>query len=658
MSTSTQQSPVVLPQAPYRGIEAFRYIDYPIFFARENETKLLLRFITIYRALLLYGDSGAGKSSLINAGLIRAAINDGFAPERLRVQPRNGEEIIVERISTAAEGGAPFLDSIFADPQNDEARVILSAKDFLQKLNVFKKQEDIALPGTIPLLIFDQFEEFITLFEEAPRDEAKKEARISQEAILESLIHLICDQSFAVKVLLVFREDYLAKFSRLFARCPGLQHQSIRLTSLNAEALHDIIRGPFDPQKLAQKLKGDFGDQAEAEALALVQVFKEGGNEISEKLAAELIEAIKRFSGNVTINLSEVQIACQSLWSKKESVAIFQENGVGALLEEYLANALSQLEEDLRDPAMALLSQMVIPPTTRNVISQFTLLEQVRDEENFEESLLDRALNALITDTRIVRLERRDNTPFYELISEFLVPWIVRQKVVHEERVRQQKLQEERRQREDTERQKRKKTTAFRIAYLSIISALIMGLLVWYMYSINTRLKRALAEKDIAEDEVRLRTERVLQTDMVQEARQRAEQATQEANQAKGEAEQAKQEAVDARKEADQAIQQMNNLSRDRDFWRDRAHTLENALSVNTRTSGQSPISVTQWLDYVRWIKTSLNALEGAKLNVDGIYDNSTREAVKKFQRKNHLLDDGIVGATTMAKINELLVNR
>ena len=49
---------------------------------------------------MLYGDSGSGKSSLINAGLIPEAIRLGFSPERLRLQPRSSEELVVARIAT------------------------------------------------------------------------------------------------------------------------------------------------------------------------------------------------------------------------------------------------------------------------------------------------------------------------------------------------------------------------------------------------------------------------------------------------------------------------------------------------------------------------------------------------------------------------------
>ena len=96
-----------LPSAPYRGIEPFRYVDHPIFFEREAETIDLLRHIIAYKGVLLYGVSGAGKSSLINAGLIPESNRYGFAPDRIRLQRRLKAEIIVERISLGDNGEAP-----------------------------------------------------------------------------------------------------------------------------------------------------------------------------------------------------------------------------------------------------------------------------------------------------------------------------------------------------------------------------------------------------------------------------------------------------------------------------------------------------------------------------------------------------------------------
>jgi hypothetical protein len=70
---------VAVPTVPYRGIQPFRYFDHAIFLAREDEIEELVDLVAIYRGVLLYGASGDGKSSLINAGLLPGARRPGSA---------------------------------------------------------------------------------------------------------------------------------------------------------------------------------------------------------------------------------------------------------------------------------------------------------------------------------------------------------------------------------------------------------------------------------------------------------------------------------------------------------------------------------------------------------------------------------------------------
>jgi hypothetical protein len=181
-----------LPSAPYRGIEPFRFIDQPIFSARTGEVRKLVRLITIYRGIFFYGESGAGKSSLINAGLIPALRDEGFAPERVRVQPFAGQELVVERIALTEEGAPPFLPSRFAAPLGNCAlgptRIVLSIEEFARR---FEEQQptgesDIAeSPSAAPVFIFDQFEELVTLFEEAVESRDKfNQAHMIQSRIV------------------------------------------------------------------------------------------------------------------------------------------------------------------------------------------------------------------------------------------------------------------------------------------------------------------------------------------------------------------------------------------------------------------------------------------------------------------------------------------
>ncbi len=502
-----------IPKSPFRGIESFRYIDHPIFFAREEETENLLRQVTIYRGVLLYGESGVGKSSLINAGFLPMVIGKNFAPHRLRVHPERGKEINVERISTRDDGKPPYLPSIFSS-EDESPRAVFSIEEFKQKLAPFRLNEledRIALklqspsdpltkyildqlsdetrqlisshdpkgalseslrrnlardirrilldeklynrkrfahvtlsagvrsllknntnviyfnqriieeayprvaPPTdkYPLLIFDQFEEFVTLFEVAPQRGELREALESQAALLEMLVELLKDETLAVKLLFSFREDYLAKLTKLFKRCPELTDQYLRLTPVQVRKLPEIINGPF------KAFADHFNPPFPAE------------------LTSDLEKAIAERSETGMVNLTEVQIACRRLWQSTDPLSLFRQRGFQGLLEDYLSDALNQFPEEQRDPAIALLSRLVTSSSvssvgTRNVVSKQDLIVRVKDEEGIPEDLLEEALRRLEEEAKLVRRERRYDVFFYEIVSEFLVQWISAQKVERE----------------------------------------------------------------------------------------------------------------------------------------------------------------------------------------------------------------------------------
>src|SRR3954454_23677628 len=76
---------------PYVGPRPFEQADAALFFGRRREVRELLSLIVAHRVVLLYASSGAGKSSLLNAGLIpMLAEEKGFqvlAPARVGTAP-------------------------------------------------------------------------------------------------------------------------------------------------------------------------------------------------------------------------------------------------------------------------------------------------------------------------------------------------------------------------------------------------------------------------------------------------------------------------------------------------------------------------------------------------------------------------------------------
>jgi tetratricopeptide (TPR) repeat protein len=407
----------LMPKEPYRGILPFRLLDWRIFFEREAETERLTNLVSLYRGVLLYGQSGAGKSSLLNAGLIPRALWQGRAPERIRVYPESGKELFVEPISLQESNGPdhsgsklpPYLPSRFTSADTG-ARIRLSCGEF----------EEILHAGSdlgVPLLIFDQFEELVTLFEENPKDkEHFEEARAARVQIERMLHRLLVSEPLPVKLVFAFRDDYLARLMLLFSRIPNLKDQGVRLALPEIDLLHHLVRGPFLPSVERGIKPGQFGD------------------ELSEDLALKIQHGIRISQPSGVLNLSEVQTLCLVLWRqpklRDELLRVTDTSGVlRRIIESEAMAKLNQLRLWDRARTIAVLSNLVTEDGTRNVVSQQMLVSQTRRNpllwifRGDWGKFLDRLPN-----TGLVRRSLSSGTTgtayYYELASESLVPRI------------------------------------------------------------------------------------------------------------------------------------------------------------------------------------------------------------------------------------------
>jgi WD40 repeat protein len=403
-ATITDEPAVALPTTPYRGIQPFRYADHAIFFAREEETQVLASLVTVYRGVFLYGDTGSGKSSLVNAGLLPQGRSLRFDPVRVRVQPRAGEEIVIEPIA-AVDDGSEVLPCVLAPEHRDASRIVLSVADFEERVRIASQRHR-------PLLVFDQFEEILTLFE-------VDEAVALRDALTQMIVRLL-REPLPVKLLFAFREDYLGRVKQLLAAQPELVDQALRLGPPSADALETIIRGPFE------RFRGRFG------------------RELDPALARRVSTALAERFGSGEVSLSEVQIVCLRLWRSPDPDTLLTEKGVQGLLEDELGEALETFPPDLHAAAVALLAEMVTAAGTRNVIAAEDLRQRVGEQHrDIPPALVDEALGRLERDSKLVRRERRRDLYLYEITSEFLVPWISQRR--EEQRLIQQRRRERRR---------------------------------------------------------------------------------------------------------------------------------------------------------------------------------------------------------------------
>ena len=74
-----------LPERPYKFLDYFEAADQPIFFGRDEEVNHLVQRIMAHRLTVLFGQSGVGRTSLINAGVIPRLEEEGYISLYLRV---------------------------------------------------------------------------------------------------------------------------------------------------------------------------------------------------------------------------------------------------------------------------------------------------------------------------------------------------------------------------------------------------------------------------------------------------------------------------------------------------------------------------------------------------------------------------------------------
>ncbi len=70
----------------YPGTHPFTLEDQAVFFGREDDVEELMQLVELEALTVLYGKSGLGKSSLIQAGLLPRLLRDiNFKLEKIRV---------------------------------------------------------------------------------------------------------------------------------------------------------------------------------------------------------------------------------------------------------------------------------------------------------------------------------------------------------------------------------------------------------------------------------------------------------------------------------------------------------------------------------------------------------------------------------------------
>lgn len=228
-----------LPALPYKGLVSFGADDAAIFSGRSAESSRLASAILANRLVVLHGEAGSGKSSLLQAGTgpLLAGQHALLAVLSLAPGEPPAEALVAALRQAGRTAGLPVVD------QNGLRETISHWQGLLA--------------GQIVLAI-DGFEQ---VFERVDGPQRAALATLLQQ--------LRCDAALDVRLVLAVREDYLGRMQTLDGYLPGLLDVRFRLERLQREAARAAIEEPARlfglhwEEALVARLLDDLAGQAD-----------------------------------------------------------------------------------------------------------------------------------------------------------------------------------------------------------------------------------------------------------------------------------------------------------------------------------------------------------------------------------------------------------
>lgn len=236
---------------PWRGLASYTYEDAEYFYGRDQELRDISVVIKQNAFTTLYGISGAGKTSIINAGLIPILDKQAYLPIYIRLDHNSEHVPYDEQIINAVEAA---LRSVGGETEDIVGHSFESEYDKLWLYfhsNRFWSSDNHILT---PIIFMDQFEEIFTKNEETeniweffnvidslqysvPTDRILKTIENT-----EKFISFGEEQNF--RMVFSMREDFLARLEDYSYDIPSLRKNRIGLKPLNGLQALEVVLSP------------------------------------------------------------------------------------------------------------------------------------------------------------------------------------------------------------------------------------------------------------------------------------------------------------------------------------------------------------------------------------------------------------------------------
>jgi hypothetical protein len=448
----------------YPGSKPFTRDDEYLFFGRDEEIARLTTFIKVEKTTILYGKSGLGKTSLLNAGVLPRLEKEHqytVIPVRLNsyTQGKRTHPLdIAEEAVAALRQQKTFLDEI--EPQD------ISLWQHIKAMQWPHSRKASAAPPEPPtfLLVFDQFEELFTypaginelaealadlLYNRIPKSfqRALRLATRTQPDLLTPEQAEFLDSPVNLKILMSIRSDRMSLLDSLSTQIPSILLNCYELKPLSREQAEEGIVRPAAKE-------GDF--------LSSAFSYEPGA-------VAKILDYLTR-SDSKPVESFQLQILCQYV---EENIVIAAQNtcvgeeslgNLELIYQNYYSDSLKKLgteEEQLK--AQKLIEEGLIFEKEQRRISMYE--GQILSTYDIDQDLLRRLAN-----THIIRSEPHSSGGYtYEVSHDTLVAPILKAKALRykkdQERILEQKALEKKARR----KRKFKRAAVFIIVIVSLV---------------------------------------------------------------------------------------------------------------------------------------------------------------------------------------------
>ena len=279
-----------MSDSPFVGPRPFETEDRDRFFGRTRELEELLSLIIAHRAILVYAQSGAGKTSLLKAGVIPRLVQQAYKVlPPARVHGLLPADLSADKVANIFVFHAlqHWTENLCHGPSAEKCAQTTLA-EFLKTLVPPSRPDE---EGAAPMVIvFDQFEEFFTANAHRWQERAPFFKQLSQA--LEEIPTL--------KVVFVMREEYIAQLDPLAELLPEKLRTRMHLERLRGNSARNAVVKPFQSRGLS------FDAGAAEKLLAELSEIRVSEGDTFREALGEFVEPV------------QLQVVCQSLWENLE----------------------------------------------------------------------------------------------------------------------------------------------------------------------------------------------------------------------------------------------------------------------------------------------------------------------------------------------------